>query len=183
VTFDGSGSQSAAGINSYQWDFGDGAQASGAIVTHAFAQPGDYQVTLTVTDGNNLRGSTNWVISILPPATPQPPPPPVAVIIAPPTGDSATPVIFDGSASISDAGITSYVWSMGDGTNLDGAVVEHTYPTAGNYIVSLTVTDAFGQTGATTWSIMIYAAVATLPDASQPLATPEIPVETATPTP
>jgi PKD repeat protein len=82
------------------------------------------------------------------------------VIIAPPVGDSATAVIFDGSASISDAGITSYQWDMGDGTLLEGAVVEYLYPAPGNYTGTLAVTDAYGQTGTTTWAIMIYAAVA-----------------------
>ena len=87
------------------------------------------------------------------------PPPPVAVIIAPPTADTVAPVIFDGSASISDAGITSYQWAMGDGTLLEGAQVEYTFTTAGNFTVTLTVTDAYGQQGTTTWDIMVYAAM------------------------
>ncbi len=110
------------------------------------------------------------MISVL--EAPQPPPPPVAVIIAPPTGDSASPVFFDGSASLSDAGITSYQWNMGDGTMLEGAVVEHIFAQPGNFTVALTVTDAIGQTSTTTWDIMIYAAVATLPEVTQPIATP-----------
>jgi heat shock protein HslJ len=182
VTFDGSGSQSAVSITAYSWDLGDGAKATGATVTHAYANPGDYQVILTVTDANNLQDSTTWVISILAPATPVPPTPPVAVIIAPPTGDSATPVYFDGSASISDAGITSYTWDMGDGTTLQGAVVQHTFTNPGNYTVSLTVTDAYGQTNNTTWSIMIYAAVVAPPEITNPVATP-LPETIATPTP
>ena len=55
VTFDGSASQSAVGITAYSWDLGDGAKATGATVTHAYANPGDYQVVLTVTDANNLQ--------------------------------------------------------------------------------------------------------------------------------
>lgn len=180
VTFDGAGSQSAVAITAYSWDLGDGAKASGAAITHAYANPGDYQVVLTVIDANNLQDSTTWVISILAPATPVPPPPPVAVIIAPPTGDSVTPVLFDGSASISDAGITSYQWNMGDGNLLEGAVVQHTFAQPGNFTVALTVTDAIGQTSTTTWDIMVYAAVAPLPEVTNPVATPE---PAATPTP
>jgi heat shock protein HslJ/chitodextrinase len=157
VAFDGSGSQSPVGITAYLWDFGDGVQAEGASAAHAYASPGDFQVVLTVTDANNLTNSTNWVISIL--EAPQPPPPPVAVIIAPPTADTVAPVIFDGSASLSDAGITSYQWNMGDGVTLEGAQVEHIFATPGNFTVTLTVTDANGQTGATTWDIMVYAAM------------------------
>ncbi len=170
VTFDGAGSQSSVEIIAYQWDLGDGAKADGATVAHAFTSAGDYQVVLTVTDANNLSDSTIWVISVL--EAPQPPPPPVAVIIAPPTGDSATPVFFDGSASLSDAGIASYQWNMGDGTVLEGAVVEHTFAQPGNFTVALTVTDAIGQISTATWDIMIYAAVVALPEVTQPIATP-----------
>ncbi len=183
VTFNGSGSQSSSEITAYHWDFGDATQASGATVTHAYANPGDYQVALTVTDANNLVNSTTWVISILERATPQPPPPPTAIIIAPPTGDTATPVIFDGSASTSDAGITSYQWNMGNGVMLEGAVVEYTFLEPGNYTVTLTVTDAYGQTGTATWDILLYAAVAAPPEITQPMATPEATETVATPTP
>jgi len=176
VTFNGSASQSSAGIIAYQWDFGDASRAEGPIVTHTYANSGDYQVALTVIDGNNQSNSTTWVISILAQATPQPPPPPVAVIIAPPTGDTVAPVVFDGSFSKSDAGITSYQWDKGNGVILDGAVVEYVFPEPGNFNVTLTVTDAYGQTGTSTWSIMIYAAVAAPPPSvSQPIATPETP--------
>jgi PKD repeat protein len=85
--------------------------------------------------------------------------------------DTVAPVFFDGSASLSDAGITSYQWNMGDGTVLDGAVVQHIFVQPGNFTVSLTVTDALGQTGTTTWDIMVYAAVAA-PEVTQPIATP-----------
>ena len=104
------------------------------------------------------------------------------MIIAPPTGDSATPVFFDGSASISDAGITSYAWDMGDGTTLEGAVVQYTFTNPGNFTVTLTVTDALGQTNRTTWDIMIYAAVVAPPEITNPIATP-LPEMIATPTP
>ena len=58
VTFDASDAFDFDGeIVSYAWDFdGDGEpDATGVTVTHTFAQPGDYDVTLTVTDndGNN----------------------------------------------------------------------------------------------------------------------------------
>ena len=186
VTFDGSGSQSAVEITAYTWDFGDGAQANGAAVTHAYSTGGDYQVVLTVTDANNLSNATTWVITILAQATPQPPPPPVAVIIAPPMGDTASPVTFDGSASTSDAGITSYQWNMGNNVILEGPVVVNTFPDPGNFTVTLIVTDAFGQQGTTTWDIMVYPAMPAPPEVTQPIATPPTPdvtQPTATPSP
>jgi chitodextrinase len=38
-------------IADYKWDFGDGAEATGARQEHTFARPGIYKVKLTVTDG------------------------------------------------------------------------------------------------------------------------------------
>jgi hypothetical protein len=35
----------------HSWDLGDGTLANGAVVTHSFALPGTYQVTLVVSDG------------------------------------------------------------------------------------------------------------------------------------
>lgn len=49
VTFDASIANAPAGIVNYHWDFGDGTQASGAVVQHSFPA-GVYQVTLTITD-------------------------------------------------------------------------------------------------------------------------------------
>ncbi len=60
-------------------------------------------------------------------------------------------VVFDGSGSYSqDSGnIADYEWNFGDNTIVSGtdAEVSHVYAVAGNYTVSLTVTDNAGQTG------------------------------------
>lgn len=174
VTFDGSASQSAVEMIAFNWDFGDGSKADGETVTHAYNSEGDYQVVLTVTDANNLSNSTTWVITITQ-VEPELPPPPVAVIIAPLSANTVVLVTFDGTASVSDAGIASYQWDMGDGVQLEGGVVDHTFTAPGNFTITLTVTDAYGQTGTTTWDIMIYAAVEAPPEVSQPVATPPSP--------
>ncbi len=52
ITFDGSASYANhnAIITNWDWEFGDGATASGTTVTHAYTMVGSYTVTLTVTD-------------------------------------------------------------------------------------------------------------------------------------
>lgn len=52
LTFDGTASYDIDNpLTSYAWDMGDGNTKQGRLITHAYAQPGLYQVTLTVTGG------------------------------------------------------------------------------------------------------------------------------------
>lgn len=58
VTASGSTSRDPDGtIASYAWNFGDGATATGVQATHTYANPGEYTVTLTVTDDKGKPGS------------------------------------------------------------------------------------------------------------------------------
>ena len=50
VSFDASCTISDAGIESYEWDFGDGQSGEGEQATHVYEIPDNYVVTLTVTD-------------------------------------------------------------------------------------------------------------------------------------
>lgn len=57
LQFNGSASRDGDGtVNLYQWNFGNGATATGATPAYAYTQAGTYSVTLTVTDNN---GATN----------------------------------------------------------------------------------------------------------------------------
>ncbi len=59
---DGSGSSDTDGfIEWYDWDFGDGATASGQTVSHQDASPGTYTVSLTVTDDDGATSMTTTV--------------------------------------------------------------------------------------------------------------------------
>jgi subtilisin family serine protease/PKD repeat protein len=61
---------------------------------------------------------------------------------------------FDGSASSdSDGNVASYAWNYGDGSNGSGVNASHTYASAGNYTVQLTVTDNQGGTNTTSQSV------------------------------
>jgi YD repeat-containing protein len=66
LAFDGSGSWDPDGyVVSHAWDFGDGATAAGAAVTHTYESGGTYTVTLTVTDssGNPATASASVEVS------------------------------------------------------------------------------------------------------------------------
>ena len=68
VTFDGSmSSDDAQAPNelAYSWDFGDGSPtASGQLVTHAYADAGTYEATLTVTDAEGATGTDTVSVTV-----------------------------------------------------------------------------------------------------------------------
>jgi parallel beta-helix repeat protein len=68
ATFNASKSYSINGtIISYKWNFGDGNITTryDPIIIHTFAAAGNYNVTLTVTDNDNLTNSTSHVVKVL----------------------------------------------------------------------------------------------------------------------
>lgn len=99
-----------------------------------------YAVTTTPVVYNGTGLVTNLVISA--------DQSPVAVFTVV-TAQSGSPTLFDGTGSVSPVGsIVSWHWDFGDGhteTNLIGTTT-HTYAVAGNYTVTLTVTNSAGTT-------------------------------------
>lgn len=53
IVFDGSASTDADGnITAYTWNFGDGTEGTGSVISHTYETAGSYQVILTVTDNH-----------------------------------------------------------------------------------------------------------------------------------
>jgi hypothetical protein len=81
---------------------------------------------------------------------------PTADANGPYTGNVGVAVQFDGTGSTDEDGsIVAYDWDFGDGSTGTGATPSHTYTAAGEYTVSLTVTDNDGlvDTATTTATI------------------------------
>jgi PKD repeat protein len=73
---------------------------------------------------------------------------PTADANGPYSGDPGVGISFSSAGSNDpDGSIVSYNWNFGDGTTSTSANPSHTYSAAGNYNVSLTVTDNEGATG------------------------------------
>jgi Flp pilus assembly protein TadG len=80
------------------------------------------------------------------------PDPVAAFTVSDMTPDVNQVVTFDGSGSTSPgATITGWAWSFGG----SGAIVTHSFATAGTYTVVLTVTDSRGQTGTSSATLTV----------------------------
>jgi PKD repeat protein len=141
VPFDGNGSFDYEGdIASYAWAFGDNDTATGERVSHAYEAPGNYTVTLTVTDESGQTDSDTAVIEVVPdmesPVAEAGPDKALTV------GETAN---FDGAASTDNVGVVSYEWAFGDGDTASGVTASHQYASAGTYTVTLNVSDLAGN--------------------------------------
>ncbi len=118
-------------IESWKWDFGDGAQATGREASHTYEQPGTYDVTLRFSDGE-YSAKLVEAVSVAPP---------IEALIRPldRPAMAGEPVTFKGHAPIGKA--KSYEWDFGDGELARGREVRHVFSEAGIYQVKLTVSD------------------------------------------
>jgi PKD repeat protein len=70
VLFDASPSfvanDSSLGFKLYSWNFGDNTLNTGVQVRHSFVLPGNYTVSLTVTDNKNENGTLSRRVSVMP---------------------------------------------------------------------------------------------------------------------
>ena len=74
VAFNAGGSSDSYGtITSYSWSFGDGTTATGQAPSHAYATPGTYTVSLTVTNDAGQSATQTGTITVNSAASPTPP--------------------------------------------------------------------------------------------------------------
>ncbi len=111
---------------SYSWNFGNGQTSTQTNPTTTYGQPGNYDVTLTVTSANGCIATITHT-----------------VIVYPPPSANAGPdqqICLGGSVMLSASGGTTYVWSNGATTGTISVS-----PT-GTTTYTVTVTDGYGCT-------------------------------------
>lgn len=152
IFFTAEASRPSAGrrIVSYDWNFGSGRTGTGVTTTKTYDTPGTYVVTLTVTDDAGGQGTTSQSVTVgSSGATSLTAAMTVTTINNVTPATTATPFLFDASASRGPSPITQYRFNVGDGTPEAVQTIptwQHTYTKPGIYVASVTVRDATGRT-------------------------------------
>lgn len=131
-------STSSGNITSWSWQLG-GTNATAQNPGKAFTTGGTYTICLTVTDdqGNtDTECKTNY-ISLF--DSPQ-----AQLTATPTTGCSPLAVQFTDNSNVGTGAIALYQWAFGDGNSASGSTVNNNYIGAGDYDVTLSVTDVNG---------------------------------------
>ena len=138
---DASSANGAGNIEYWNWYFDDpisGVNNTSILVnpTHVFQLPGTYNVLLTVTNFNNCFDTISKVVVINPH-------PPVDFVFTSTCLNELT--YFDPDTNVMDVNsIGTWLWDFGDGQTSPAANTAHSYIVAGDYTVTLTVTDTLG---------------------------------------
>ena len=135
---------------SYFWSWGDGNSGSGRTATHRYAQNGEYLVVLRLEDSFGQISTSEQTIKV------NRPPQPIFTY----SFLSSQQVSFDASGSSDpDGDDLFYHWSFGDGTFGAGITTVKTFTASESVLVTLTVQDAYGDSGSTSLPVGVDAEV------------------------
>jgi hypothetical protein len=154
-SFDGTSSTDDVGITAWSWKrLSNGNILSTApSFTKTFANNVTFDLQLTVTDGGGLSNAVTHTIVTQGGGGNQPP---VANFVATNCVAATHTCTLDGSSSTDDVGIVSYVWKRANGTQLGtGVTLNQTFPAAGTFSITLTVTDGGSLTNSITKSVVV----------------------------
>jgi endonuclease G len=145
VTLSAAGSTDPDGdALTYEWSFGDGSTGTGVSPTHVYADNGNFQVSVIVTDPYGAADTAATTVTVMNAA------PSVAAFAG---GSLLQGETYAATGSFSDAGADSWTATVdyGDGSgaqplalNGNGFALSHAYAAAGTFTVTVTVMDDDG---------------------------------------
>ena len=125
----------------YRWDFGDGTSSAEAQPQHAFTRPGTYNVKLVAENSFGVSETTKIITVGTPPQ---------AEILVADTAPAGAHLAGE-AVALDSTGGTEYTWEMGDGRRYNSAKISHAYRQQGDYYVTLTASNDFGETLVGRW--------------------------------
>ncbi|MCB0733938.1 MAG: PKD domain-containing protein [Bacteroidetes bacterium] len=133
VNFTNNSTINSGSIATYDWDFGDGNTGTGLVNSHDYLTTGNY--TITIYGESNFGCRDTLVVA---PSINVLPTPVAGFSYDPPEPSLLFPDVNFYNESTPDA--TSFLWTTGDGSSYTTENPFHTYPEAGDYIVTLIAT-------------------------------------------
>ncbi len=130
------------------------ATSSPYAVTWSSIPLGTSVLTAVATDdtGAQTTSASVTISSAVGPGTPAAPVITSGVTASPSTVQVGQPTTF----SVGATGSTlNYAWNFGDGSSATGATANHTFQTAGTFIVTVTITDGVGQSTTSSMTITV----------------------------
>lgn len=125
-------------IVQWEWNFGDGqtqVSTTGGIVSHVYASPGDYYVTLKVKDAAGCTVSSSQFSTYVRVNGPK------AAFSANNVVPFNMPVNFFNNTNSYSYYRATYQWDFGNGNTSTAYAPQHTFTVPGKYTVKLTATD------------------------------------------
>jgi cysteine-rich repeat protein len=130
-------------VLTFVWDYGDGTSdtyvlAQGAFssaTSHAYADEGTYNITITVTDDDG--GFDIFNLSVVTVSNLDP----VVSSFTVPSGNEGDALNFDVVATDAPGDPLTYQWDFGDGTTATGDTATHIFTDNGNFTVTMTIQD------------------------------------------
>jgi len=149
VSFDAGVSHPNGEVDAVTWTIGGDDTLTGRQVEHVFAAPGAHEVILQARDSQGNTNQTALTVEV----------------DAPPALDARIPseavkgkeAKFAAYPSDHDGSVAEVAWTFGDGTEATSRFPTHTWPSAGNYTVTVNVTDDEGYSTKTSQPLRVWA--------------------------
>jgi gliding motility-associated-like protein len=135
------------GATAWSWDFGDGTSSTQQNPSHVYGATGNYEVTLTVTNGTCTHTTTQAIqviderASFVPDAM---------------TKCKGSTINFT-AVNVNATSIAGWQWNFGDShISTTASTASHSYEIPGVYTVSLVITDLFGCSDTSKLDITVF---------------------------
>lgn len=131
---------STGNFNQTHWAFGDGTTSTQTNPNHTFSANGAYVVVLTINDSTTNSSCIDYYMdTVVVTGVPSPAQCVAGFVMYPDTGINNVTVVNSSTGTN-----LTYLWDFGDGNTSTQQFPSHTYATAGNYYLCLTVDDGAG---------------------------------------